>query len=266
MRVPPPDRESFLIEENEEILTGGNMSSPIRTGNHIFKEATKATESIHQLLCHVKKKGLDWVPQSFGIDSKGRHELEFIEGVVPHDTPDWLWDRIILGEAAARIREWHNATPDFDLARTQWLMENHEPKEVICHNDFAPYNCVFRDNSLVGLIDFDVCSPGSRLWDLAYAAYRFVPLWPDRVLEPQWDISPFTIQEMQERLQFFLETYSREEKEFHYSPKELILKVQERLKTLSLWSKNFGEQKGNAEILDNARMYATHGDWVLNLI
>ena len=47
---------------------------------------------------------------------------------------------------------------------------------MICHNDFAPYNLVFRDGLPVGAIDFEAASPGPRAWDLAYLAYRLVPL------------------------------------------------------------------------------------------
>jgi aminoglycoside phosphotransferase (APT) family kinase protein len=32
----------------------------------------------------------------------------------------------------------------------------------------------------VALIDWDFAAPGPRAWDLAYAAYRFVPLSPDQ--------------------------------------------------------------------------------------
>lgn len=49
-------------------------------------------------------------------------------------------------------------------------------KEVICHNDFAPYNVTFENLKPVGLIDFDTACPAPRIWDVAYAAYRFVPL------------------------------------------------------------------------------------------
>jgi aminoglycoside phosphotransferase (APT) family kinase protein len=49
-------------------------------------------------------------------------------------------------------------------------------QQVIAHNDFAPYNHVFRDGRLVGAIDFDVCYPASRAWDLAWTAYRYVYL------------------------------------------------------------------------------------------
>ena len=52
---------------------------------------------------------------------------------------------------------------------------------MICHNDFATYNLIARDGRLVGAIDFDFASPGPRLWDLAYLAYRIVPFAEDAV-------------------------------------------------------------------------------------
>ena len=90
--------------------------------------------------------------------------------------PAWTWDEPVLDGAAAWLRRFHDATVDFPRAGRTWRLEAHEPDEVICHNDFAPYNLVFRDGAVVGAIDFDAASPGPRAWDLAYLAYRLVPL------------------------------------------------------------------------------------------
>jgi aminoglycoside phosphotransferase (APT) family kinase protein len=72
---------------------------------------------------------------------------------------------------------YHDATTSFASPRDAiWQWPAHEPAEVICHNDFAPFNLMFEDGELTGVIDFDLASPGPRVWDMAYTAYRFVPL------------------------------------------------------------------------------------------
>jgi aminoglycoside phosphotransferase (APT) family kinase protein len=78
---------------------------------------------------------------------------------------------------AGALRDYHDATTDFEPpADAVWRFPPHEPREVLCHNDFAPYNLLFQDGRLAGVIDFDTASPGPRSWDLGYTAYRFVPL------------------------------------------------------------------------------------------
>jgi aminoglycoside phosphotransferase (APT) family kinase protein len=59
-----------------------------------------------------------------------------------------------------------------------WLNEYPDPErhEVICHNDFAPYNFVYSAGIPYAVIDFDLAGPGPRLKDLAYALYWMVPL------------------------------------------------------------------------------------------
>jgi len=47
---------------------------------------------------------------------------------------------------------------------------------VICHGDIGPYNTIHVANKAVALIDFERAAPGPRIWDLAFAVYRFAGL------------------------------------------------------------------------------------------
>jgi Ser/Thr protein kinase RdoA (MazF antagonist) len=125
----------------------------------------------------VRARGIDWVPEPRGRDAEGREVLSFIPGDVPaYPMPEWVWDDAVLVAAAGLLRRLHDATAGFERRDARWRLPAHEPAEVVCHNDFAPYNLVWDGEHLVGVIDFDVASPGPRAWDAAYAAYRFVPL------------------------------------------------------------------------------------------
>lgn len=81
-----------------------------------------------------------------------------------------MWSGSIHLEAAVRMRRWHDVTADYELlSEDSFLIPASEPAEVMCHNDFAPYNSVFENGDFSGLIDFDVYSLGSRIWDLSIA-------------------------------------------------------------------------------------------------
>ena len=65
--------------ENEEILTGGNVSTVYRSGDTVQRELKPDSPKIHKLLKHLENKGFSYV-KFLGIDEKGREILSFIEG------------------------------------------------------------------------------------------------------------------------------------------------------------------------------------------
>lgn len=90
--------------------------------------------------------------------------------------PAWVWEDSVLEEGARRLQELHDASIGFGLDGAAWPAPAKVPAEVICHNDFAPHNLAFVNEVIIGAIDFGMCSPGPRLWDIAYFATRVVPL------------------------------------------------------------------------------------------
>lgn len=163
------------------------MTSVTRIGDTVRRSRGPWSPAVHFLLQHLESREFRMAPRFLGIDTDGREVLTYIAGdsgffspdrVVPHE----LWSDHILVEAASLLRQFHDATASLALpAGVEWepSQRNPAPHDVICHGDFAPYNCIFHHGHLVAAIDFDGASPGSRAWDLAYAAYTFVPLYDD---------------------------------------------------------------------------------------
>jgi hypothetical protein len=160
-----------------ETLAGGNSSDVIRIGSTVHRGAGPWTARVHQLLYHLRSQGIVEAPEPLGFDEQGREILSFIPGLVGNDPiPESLRTDAILTAAARLLRRIHDATQDVALLwPSGWRTPARAPVEVICHGDFAPYNCVFDRETLVGVIDFDHAHPGSRAWDAAYAIYRFAP-------------------------------------------------------------------------------------------
>ena len=157
-------------------LAGGNMNAVERSGNTVLRSVGAWTPTVHRYLDYLAVAGINWAPRPLGIES-GRERLSFIEGDVPlYPLPDWVWPDAVLEQGARRLRQLHDASIGFGLDGAVWQSPAKVPAEVICHNDFSPHNLAFFDGEIVGAIDFDMCSPGPRLWDLAYFATRAVPL------------------------------------------------------------------------------------------
>jgi aminoglycoside phosphotransferase (APT) family kinase protein len=251
----------------EELLTGGHMNTVVRVGDTVRRPAGAWTPTVHRLLCHARERGVGWAPVPRGYDEVGREVLSYISGDVPHEMPEWVWSEVVLTDVARALRQWHDATSRFDLVGAVWSSEAHEPGEVICHNDFAPYNCVFRDGRFAGAIDFDLCSSGPRLWDIAYTAYRFVPLMPPAdadVPDGARERSPLKVIEMCSRLDAFLATYAAGSVSLRYSQATVFDMAVQRLGAIADWTNSHVATTGNTSLEEHAQMYRAHAQWIDN--
>ncbi|WP_327000919.1 phosphotransferase [Dactylosporangium sp. NBC_01737] len=155
----------------------GGVNVVRRRGDVVHRPASPAAPAIHRLLQHVHDAGFRGAPQPLGFDADGNERLTFLDGDV-HDTlTPQLRTPELLTSAATLLRNLHDATTGFrPEPGDRWLFKVRSPVEVMCHGDIAPYNSVVRDGLTVGFIDFDAAHPGPRVWDLAYAVYRYAPL------------------------------------------------------------------------------------------
>jgi len=128
--------------------------------------------------------GFDAAPEPLGMDDQGRAVLKFIPGEVhqgwPEPMPSWVYaDDVTLVGAGQLLRRYHNLLATFTPPPdARWRIVAPGAHEVICHNDWAPYNALFEGHRPVAMLDWDSAGPGSRVWDVAWSAYTWVPLYP----------------------------------------------------------------------------------------
>jgi hypothetical protein len=162
--------------EPEEILTGGNVSGEVvRAGDTVRKRATPATPAVAALLAYLNAAGFAAAPRTLGLDERGRHVLEYIPGQLADTRPLLAADG--LHRVGQIIRELHDTDAGFTPPPgAHWtVVIPPDRRDLICHHDLAPWNLVCDGDRWV-FIDWDLAGPGSRLWDLAWAAAGFVPL------------------------------------------------------------------------------------------
>ncbi|MGI8423058.1 MAG: phosphotransferase [Chloroflexota bacterium] len=170
-------------------LSGGNQTVVVRAGATVRRSTGPWTPAVHALLSHLEARGFDGAPWALGVDEEGREVLAYIEGETgffdPSESPTVpasLWSDEVLVATAGLLRRLHEATGGFKPpigAAWRVVYPDAARHEIICHNDFAYYNLVYRGGLPRAVIDFDMAGPGPRAWDVAYAAYRSVPLYAD---------------------------------------------------------------------------------------
>lgn len=194
----------------EEELSGGGMTRVVRVGDTVRRPARPWSPAVRLLLRRLRAAGAAGVPAWRGVDGQGRDIFDYLPGEVGNYPlpPQVRGDSAVI-TAARLLRGVHDASvPLAGRTDLPWREPPMEQAEVVCHGDFAPYNCVFRDGEAVGVIDFDFARPGPRRWDLAYALYRFAPLTAPGNADGFGDPA-----EQARRARLFLDAYGRTREE-----------------------------------------------------
>lgn len=233
------------------------MGGAVRVGDVVHKPTQPQSATVQRLVRHVRAQGVTWVAEPLGVNTSGEDLWRFIPGGVSHEDPHDGYPGVVVEEVARRLREWHDATATFPRGpKDVWFWPGKLPDEVICHVDFAPYNHVFDNGRFVGAIDFDLCYPGPRLWDLAYTAYRYVPLTPVDAATP--DAGKTLLARRLSRLDGFLAAYAGGDATLTYSREQLLGYVVPRLIAMVEWC----EQQDDADRQRDAVMYRSHAEFI----
>jgi hypothetical protein len=187
-------------------LAGGftNAGLVTRIGDTVRRPQSPTSRASRAVLEHLERVGFDGAPRFLGVDDEGREVLRFIPGqAATEPDAEWALTDEALVSVAALLRRYHEAVASFDPAGHVW--PDFVPPEfrggVISHDDPNLDNVIFCGERAVALIDFDLASPGSVVWDVACAVRLWAPLrdepdMPDQVRNRSLD-----------RLRIFVDAY-----------------------------------------------------------
>ena len=170
------------MPDPEEVpLTGGNLSTVVRVGDTVRRPTGPWTPAVHALLRHLD--GWPGAPRVLGIDEQGREVLELVPGATAWPEMGALATDEGLARAGALLREYHERVVSFvPPADAVWQFAELETDsdpfvggegKIVCHNDCAAWNLVIGEDRWA-FIDWDVCGPRPRIWDVAYAVRGMV--------------------------------------------------------------------------------------------
>lgn len=175
-----------LDPEDEILLEGGNVGRVVRVGATVRRTAGPWTPTVQSLLGFLAESGFEPAPRPMGTDEGGREVVSYIEGQTwGSGLPASVWLGS-LEESARLLRRYHDLSAHYAVpAGAIWRdhPDDSGPSEVICHSDWGPYNAVWSDGRLVGIIDWDFARPGSRLFDIAWMALTWCPLTPPEKMQ-----------------------------------------------------------------------------------
>ena len=169
----------MLTELTKETLLGGRVGKIHKVQDKVIRPVNKWTGDIHRFLQFLHEEGADFVPKPHGINENGEEVLSFVPGDVFNSLPKGLLTDTVLISAAKLLLKFHTFSGKYISRLTQneqWMLPVVTPIEVMCHGDFAPYNVTMIEDVAFGIIDFDTLHPGSKMWDIVYAVYRWVPI------------------------------------------------------------------------------------------
>jgi hypothetical protein len=152
-----------------------------RIGSTIRRAAGPSTPTTFAILRHLEVVGFDGAPRALGIDDQDREILSYIPGV---DGRQIEHTDETLRDVGRLIRGFHRAIDGFvPPVEPAPVPAEFRGRPVMCHNDLAPYNTIYASNRPIAFIDWELARPAPPLWDLAHAAWSFVPLYTDEDCE-----------------------------------------------------------------------------------
>jgi hypothetical protein len=195
----PPGAAARPVELPKGDVTDGG----VRVGGTVRRPHQPTSIAVAGYLDHLERAGFDGAPRYLGRDAQGRDVLTYLEGSVAGDPPEpWATSADLLVSVARLLRHLHDASTGYladagfaapdggvwhrQLVRVDAPGDALPPPELVSHCDVTPQNVVVRGGRAVGLVDFDMAGPATRLLDVVNTAMWWVPLRHPDDLAPHW--------------------------------------------------------------------------------
>lgn len=168
----------------EALLLGGavaNVGRVYRVGDTVRRPVAPHRRTTHAVLDHLADVGFHGSPRLLQVD-RATETLSWIHGQAARSPlPDWALGEPLLKSVGRLVRGFHDAMVSFPMQDDDWPVPvpGAHRGALVSHNDLHPGNIICADGVAVGLIDFDLASPGSIAWDLATVLRCWAPLVAD---------------------------------------------------------------------------------------
>lgn len=162
----------------EQVFSDGNMFDVVRIGDQVRKQKGTWWQASVAVLHHLERVGYEHASRVLTVDEHDLY-LSYVAGetipayLLGFTNPAWLND---IGR---QIRGLHDALHGLVLTEeTMPIPPLPDGHATVCHCDLGPWNIVVQEDRFSGFIDWDLVAMGTREWDLAYACWRWAPIYP----------------------------------------------------------------------------------------
>lgn len=179
---PDPDPEVLQDRADRPVL---------RVGDRVRHPSQPWSASVQALLSHLRTRGFTEAPRPYGVTAGG-DEVEFIPGVGGDAACRLVDSDSAVAAVGELLRRYHDAVAGwrpsepvswFDgstgagtATRGRSVEGAGAAETLVCHGDVGPWNLVWRDGRIVGLIDWEHAHVGTRTSDIAYALHYLAPI------------------------------------------------------------------------------------------
>jgi len=165
--------------EQEEVLQERADRPVVRIGDVVRHPRQPWSTSVHALLGYLQDAGFAEAPRP-GPVADDHDDVAYIEGVSGDDACLLVGTDEAVAAVAQTLRRYHDLVARWRPAVPPVWFDGQQGtgdgvERLVCHGDVGPWNLVWRDGALVGLIDWEYATVGTRRTDIAYALHYLVP-------------------------------------------------------------------------------------------